>query len=54
MVVDNPNNHLIVKVLKFNNITENIQYFEGYYLGRFTEIIFVNNPNNFSSIVKEN
>lgn len=53
MVTDNPNNQLTVDVLKFKNTTEAVKDFEGYYLGRFCEIIFVNFQNNFTSIVKE-
>lgn len=54
MEVDSANNQLIVKVLKFKNTTEEVKDFEGYYLGRFCEIIFVNFSNNFTSIVKQN
>lgn len=53
MAVDTPNSLLIVEVLKFKNTTEDVKDFEGYYLGRFCEIIFVNFPNNFSSIIRE-
>lgn len=45
--------HLTVEVLKFQNVTEDVKDFEGYYLGRFCEIIFVNFPGRFSSIGKE-
>ena len=48
------NGQLIVQVRKFKNVTEEIEDFEGYYLGRFCEIIFVNFPNNFTSIAKQN
>ena len=51
---DTINNQLIVQVRKFKNVTEEIEDFEGYYLGRFCEIIFVNFPNNFTSIAKQN
>lgn len=44
---------LEVKVVKFKNIEENVQDFEGYYLGRFCELVFVNFPNKFTSIEKE-
>lgn len=54
ITADTTNNQIIVEVLKFKNITEDVKDFEGYYLGRFCEIIFVNFPNNFSSIIKEN
>ncbi|WP_035670714.1 hypothetical protein [Flavobacterium sp. 83] len=53
MVVDTKNNQLTVEVLKFKNTTEEVKDFEGYYFGRFCEIIFVNFHKNFSSIVKE-
>jgi hypothetical protein len=54
MKVDTTNNQLTVQVLKFKNTSEPIKDFEGYYLGRFCEIIFVNFSNNFTSITKEN
>ena len=44
---------LIVEVLKFKDVKEDLKDFEGYYLGRFCEIIFVNFPDNFSKIEKE-
>lgn len=53
MNADSENNQLIVKILKFESVTEEVKDFEGYYLGRFTEIIFVNFPTAFSSIVKQ-
>lgn len=52
MEVDENEQQLIVLVLKFENTEENLEDFEGYYLGRFCEIIFVNFPSNFTSIVK--
>ena len=51
--IDTDEKQLIVKVLRFNNVTEEVKDFEGYYLGRFCEIIFVNFPNNFSSIIRQ-
>jgi len=54
MIADITNNQLTVEVLKFKNTVEAVKDFEGYYLGRFCEIIFVNFQNNFTSIVKEN
>jgi hypothetical protein len=54
MEVDSTNHQLIVKVLKFNSTNEEVKDFEGYYLGRFCEIIFVNFFNNFTSIIKQN
>lgn len=54
MIADTPNNQLTVKVRKFKKTIENIEDFEGYYFGRFCEIIFVNFQNNFTSIIKEN
>jgi hypothetical protein len=53
MNVDNENNQLIVSVLKFKGVNEEVKDFEGYYLGRFCEIIFVNFPNLFKSIEKQ-
>jgi len=44
---------LIVEVLKFKGIEENVRDFEGYYLGRFCEMIFVNYPNKFTLIEKD-
>lgn len=53
MEIDDKNQTLIVRVLKFKGIEEIVKDFEGYYLGRFCEIIFVNFPKNFSSIVNQ-
>lgn len=53
MEIDDEKQKLIVRVLKFDGIAENVKDFEGYYLGRFCEIIFVNFPNNFSSIIRQ-
>lgn len=44
---------LIVEVLKYNSTKEELKDFEGYYLGRFCEMIFVNFPDEFSKIEKE-
>ena len=46
--------HLVVEVLKFKETKEDVKSFEGYYLGRFCEIIFVNFPNRYSVIEKKN
>lgn len=54
MTADTKNNQLTVEVLKFKNTKEDVKDFQGYYLGRFCEIIFVNFQNNFTSIIKEN
>lgn len=43
---------LIVEVLKFKGVNEDLKDFEGYYLGRFCEIIFHNFPDEFSKIEK--
>jgi hypothetical protein len=51
--VDKVRNYVIVEVLKYINIEEDIKNFEGYYLGRFCELMFVYFPNQFSSIEKE-
>jgi hypothetical protein len=53
MVADTPNTQLTLEVFKFKSTAEDVKDFEGYYLGRFCEIIFVNFTNKFSSIVKE-
>lgn len=47
---NNTKGHLAVIVLKFKNVTEDVKDFEGYYLGRFCELIFVNFPGKFTSI----
>ncbi len=44
---------MTVEVLKFENVSEKLSDFEGYYLGRFCELMFVNFPNRFTSIDKE-
>ncbi len=51
--VDDVNKTLITQVLKFTTITENVEDFEGYYLGRFCELMFVNYPNRFTTIDKK-
>ena len=53
LAVDNENRKLIIQVKKFTSVTENVTDFEGYYLGRFCELMFVNYPNRFSTIDKE-
>lgn len=53
MTINATNNQLIVKVQKFDTTKEEVKDFEGYYLGRFCEVIFVNFPSRFSSINKE-
>lgn len=52
MEIDDEKQKLIVRVLKFKGVEENVKDFEGYYLGRFCEIIFVNFPKDFTSIIK--
>lgn len=49
---DNNNEYLTSQVFKFDSYTGEVKDFEGYYLGRFCELIFVNFPKNFSSIEK--
>lgn len=49
---DNTKGHLSAEVLRFKGVTEDIKDFEGYYLGRFCELIFVNFPGKFTSIEK--
>lgn len=51
--VDKLRKYLVVEVLKFKSIEDEIKNFEGYYLGRFCELMFVYFPNRFSSIDKE-
>ncbi len=41
---------MIVEVLKHTKSNTELEDFEGYYLGRFCELMFVNFPNRFSSI----
>ena len=43
---------LAVEVLPFKNVKESNSDFEGYLLGRFFEIIFVNYSDEFTSIKK--
>lgn len=52
MKINNEENLLEVRILAFESTEENVEDFEGYYLGRFCEIIFVNFPNSFTSINK--
>lgn len=49
---NNTTGNLTAEVLKFQNVTEEVKDFEGYYLGRFCELIFVNFPGRFTSIGK--
>lgn len=49
---DNTSGHLSVQVFKFERVPDDVKDFEGYYLGRFCEIIFVNFPEKFSAISK--
>ncbi|MFY7937189.1 MAG: hypothetical protein ACOVOQ_07425 [Flavobacterium sp.] len=50
--VDTTKGQLIVYIQKFQNVTQEVKDFEGYYLGRFCELIFVNFANEFSEIIK--
>ncbi|MDD3323449.1 MAG: hypothetical protein PHS59_18590 [Paludibacter sp.] len=50
---DITNKKLEVQVLKFKRTEESLEEFEGYYLGRFCELIFVNFENRFNSIDKK-
>lgn len=52
MEVDAIKRQLLVRVIPYKNTEESPEDFEGYYLGRFCEIIFVNFPNSFTSIHK--
>ena len=52
MEVDSKEKQLIVRVIPYDNTIGNVEDFEGYYLGRFCEIIFVNFPNSFTAINK--
>ncbi|WP_312923217.1 hypothetical protein [Empedobacter brevis] len=53
LTIDPHNNYLITEVLKFKNSNDEVKDFEGYYLGRFCELIFVNYANRFTSIEKK-
>ena len=53
MEVDGEQKQLIIRVIPFKNTVGIIEDFEGYYLGRFCEIIFVNFSDSFSSIHKQ-
>lgn len=44
---------MTVEVLKFKSVVEDLSDFEGYYMGRFCELMFVNFPGWFTSIDKE-
>lgn len=44
---------LEVQVLKFEKTEDELEDFEGYYYGRFCEIVFVNFPDRFTSIDKK-
>jgi len=48
--INDDKKHLSVEILRFKGVDEDVKDFEGYYLGRFCEIIFVNLPNRYSSI----
>lgn len=45
-------NSLVAEIVKFEGIEDNLGDFEGYILGRFCEIIFVNFRDEFTSIKK--
>ncbi|WP_177764116.1 hypothetical protein [Flavobacterium sp. I3-2] len=47
------NKKLEAKVIKFQNVEVDVKDFEGYYYGRFCEIIFVYFPSEFNSILKK-
>lgn len=44
---------LQVEVIPFEDAEQEVEEFEGYYLGRFCELMFVNFQNNFYLIGKE-
>lgn len=50
LTVDKIKGGLIAEVLRFKGVTEEVKDFEGYYYGRFCEIVFVNFPMRFTSI----
>lgn len=50
---DDINKILEVQVIKFKSIEGDVKDFEGYYLGRFCELIFVNFPSRITAIVIE-
>lgn len=52
LTVDTAKKAMTAEVLKFKNVQADVKDFEGYYLGRFCEIIFVNFPGRFTSIEK--
>lgn len=51
--VDSNNGYLVAKVLKFKAVTEEVKDFEGYYLGRFCELLFVNFSDRFTIMEKK-
>ena len=50
LTTDSKNEYLISNIVLYKDSKENIEDFEGYYLGRFCELIFVNFPKKFTSI----
>lgn len=50
---NNNNDYLSLEIFKFSSYKGEITDFEGYYLGRFCELIFVNFPEKFTSIEKK-
>lgn len=50
---DDINKKMEVKVLKFESTEDNLEDFEGYYYGRFCELVFVNFKNRFASIERK-
>jgi len=50
LIVNSKNDSLIAEVFKFKKVTEEVKDFEGYYLGRFCEIILVNFATRFTAI----
>ncbi|WP_192821291.1 hypothetical protein [Rufibacter sp. LB8] len=53
LLANSEKKHLSVEVLKFKKEKAEVKDFEGYYLGRFCEIIFVNFATKYSSIERE-
>lgn len=52
LTCDTKNEHLVAEVLKYKSVEGVVSDFEGYYFGRFCELVFVNFPNKISIIEK--
>lgn len=53
LIIDQKTGHVVSEVLKFKNVTDEVKDFQGYYLGRFCELMLVNFFERFSRIDKK-